>query len=223
MKIFACYSPSHQPMLEQHFAPSLPRELEPSYLEIPQVCPGGTFGSPGFYMACHHKIAYLVDILETETEPFIFSDVDIRFYGNVKEDILRHLGTKSIAFQHDGPAGACTGFMAIKPSKEMKNFFRRVLQGIDPNSFDQDSANQLLRICPRWMLLPHSYFTFGQSRNIANKTLWEPGAAIHLPTPLMIHHANWTLGITNKLKLLDTVKQLYDRKIQSTIPPRETS
>ena len=110
MKIYACYSPSHERLVAQHFTHSLPkagitdRDLE--LKEFPQDCPTGEFDSAGFQATCLKKVEFILEALAKETEPFIFSDVDVRFYGPVVGDLLNCLGNADMAFQWDGADGA---------------------------------------------------------------------------------------------------------------------
>jgi hypothetical protein len=40
---------------------------------------------------------------------------------------------------------------------------------------------------------------------------WQPGQKINMPKYLVMHHANWTVGIDNKLKLMKQVRNAYEK------------
>jgi len=219
MKVYACYSPSHLPLVEQHFRPSLPPDLEPCYLELPQTG-SGIYGTREFNLTTKHKFEWVLKaIKETATlsTPFLFSDVDVRFYGPVANDLLTLLRGRDIVFQDQGPAGACTGFFVVVPSQRTTKFFEEALERIDDHHHDQDAANLVLRTNTslKWGLLPERYYMIGRQENRWVPMLWEkwdPQTMIWIPKDLLVHHANWTQGIPNKLRLLETVKKLLEKR-----------
>jgi len=217
MKLFTCLSPSHVPMYDAHFGPSVllsgldlqpPRTLE-------QVCPTGVYESPGFQETCLAKMHYLRDVLVAESEsrePFVFCDVDIRFYGLVVEDLLE-IGEKTDdaadgdgpnpLFQSDGPGGPCTGFMLWYPCPWAVALVEDVIQVMGEKHIeDQIGMQHVLR--DRGLtaaLLPERYWTVGQTGRH-----WNPGDPVRPPSDLLMHHANWTVGVENKMALLDAVR-----------------
>jgi hypothetical protein len=222
VKIFACYTPSHLPLLDRHFLPSLPSGLggtgNPTLFlntkvllrELPQCSATGAFQSDGFQATCLAKVGYILEVLASRlatacaAPPFIFSDVDVRFYGDPTADLLQLLGNNDIAFQDDGPAGACTGFMVMRPTSRVLEYWRKVSEWMrDTNQLDQDAANRLLEthFAPAWGLLPERYWTVGRKGGT-----WAPGDSVAPPADLMVHHANWTVGIANKMALLEAVR-----------------
>lgn len=215
MKLFACYSPSHLPLVEQHFRPSIPAALELTERELPQESETGEFLSPGFGRTMMRKVAFLLELLGSQVgdQPFIFSDVDVRFYGDPSEDLLALLGDADILFQDDGPAGACTGFMCMRPSPRVMSFWHLVADAMPLCGFlDQDATNQVLETAPAisWDLLPERYWTFGQ---VGHE--WKMGEAVSPPRDLLVHHANWTRGVPRKLALLQAVSNAH-RSIPTT-------
>lgn len=210
MKIYACYTPSHNGMFEKHFAPSLrTSRLNFSVRLLPQQSATGAFQSDGFQATCLAKVGYILEVLAAnlDGEPFIFSDVDVRFYGDPTADLMQLFGDSDILFQDDGPAGACTGFMVMRPTPRVLEYWRKVAEWMrETNQMDQDAANRLLEtpFAPAWGLLPERYWTVGR-----NGVCWKPGDPVAPPADLMVHHANWTVGIENKLALLEAVKNTH--------------
>ena len=59
-------------------------------------------------------------------------------------------------------------------------------------------------------LLPYKFFN--PALDIGpNK--WLPGTILKLPKDIILHHANWTIGIENKIKQLDYLKSLLTVKV----------
>ena len=231
MKVYACYSPSHLPLLQQHFKPSLPPDLEPVYRELPQEG-SGTYGTREFNLATRRKFEFVLDAIKGATEPFLFSDVDVRFYGVQAGDLLRHLQGRDVVFQAEGGpptpdwgvlsiAPVCAGFFVVAPSQRAALFFEEVLKKIDDSHRDQEAVNLVLALTLtsdtslKWGMLPASYYTVARRKDGWLPVLrenWDPGTPIWMPDIVLAHHANWTVGIENKLRLLDEVKDLQERR-----------
>jgi hypothetical protein len=63
----------------------------------------------------------------------------------------------------------------------------------------------------RWRYLPASFYTPGLSR----RGEWQPGDPIHPPRDIEMHHANWTIGIANKVAQLEAVRRAVLARRQS--------
>ena len=72
---------------------------------------------------------------------------------------------------------------------------------------DGDSVKNI-----KFDLLPKEFFTYG----VFNNGEWDyPENNIidfKIPSDIIFHHANWTIGIDNKLKLLNFVKDNYNNQ-----------
>jgi hypothetical protein len=217
MKIYTCYTPTHAKMFEQHFLTTLPKEFRKANLvakKLAQRSKSGAFASDGFARTCLDKVAVIVQACKTERRPFVFSDVDVRFYQRCGADLLKQLGDLDMAFQWDGPTGGlCTGFFVVKPSPAVTAFWEAVHAHMKRfRMMDQDAVNQMLKqdgIGGKLKVgqLPRRYWTFGQ-----NDYHWVPGMPVAPPDDLAVHHGNWTKGIKNKLALLGEVQAAMDAK-----------
>jgi hypothetical protein len=232
MRLYSCFSPSHHELLCSHFLPTAQKEFGQAAFHaqthdpwtarpnarlhirrLPQQSPTGEYGTRGFFETCFAKVYYILEILEREKQPFLYADVDVRFYAPVTADLLDFLGRRDAdqAFQWDGPAGAeCSGFMVIVPSERTRLFWQSVQAEMYlTGKLDQDAMHVITFVehfmdgdipAPRNSVLPERYWTFGR-----NNKHWEPGMPVNPPADLLVHHANWTKGVANKMKLLDVV------------------
>jgi len=80
----------------------------------------------------------------------------------------------------------------------------------------------LLRKCPvsinmnwhanafkiKWAYLPMSFFSPG----VVVRRFWQSGESFYVPEDIVIHHANWTVGIENKMAQLKYVKDIVDER-----------
>jgi hypothetical protein len=62
-------------------------------------------------------------------------------------------------------------------------------------------------------LLPDRYWTVGQTGRH-----WNPCDPVRPPSDLLMHHANWTVGVENKMALLELVRSIHER-MGGMIPP----
>lgn len=213
MKIYACYSPSHKRLLQDHFLPSLPSDLEPHLLELTAQHGSGVFHEDGFSEACREKLAYLCEALAENMngEPFLFSDVDVRFYsGKLAHTLLASVNTVDIAFQNDGPGGCCTGFMVVRPNKSTESLFDKAWLRTGGVWDDQQITAQVLRETGfrSYLKLPNTFWTYG----LQEGKRWEPGMRLNPPDGILMHHGNWTLGLENKDRLLKEVLSIVSRR-----------
>lgn len=217
MKLYTCYTDSHLALLEGHFLPSWGLSgLElVAPIKLQQRSSTGEFESDGFQQTCIDKVDVILQACATETEPFVFSDVDVRFYGSLVETMTKHpMQLCQMAFQNDHGGGACTGLMWLRPCEAVREFWKNVRSRmLTEVQMDQDAANRVInslgaRIC--YDILPDSFWTFG-----ATGRHWEPGMPVNPPANLLVHHANWTKGIANKMELLEAVRT----KVESMANP----
>jgi hypothetical protein len=122
------------------------------------------------------------------------------------------LQNNDIVFQNDYASGPCTGFFACRKTNIMKQFFNRALEIFHTD--DQVTVHNTLKEFPniKFDLLPKEFFTYG----VFNNGEWDyPENNIidfKIPSDIVCHHANWTAGIHNKLKLLNFVKDNYNNQ-----------
>lgn len=233
LDLYACATKSHRRLVEQHFVPSIPpslvlRELrefpQPSVSNNPYVTvdSSGVFDAAGFNEAVVRKVDHIIEVIRDRLalgrlQPFVYSDVDVRFYAaDIGERLAADLGEHDIAFQDDGPGALCTGFMVMRACDATLRLFelaRDVM--IKDKGHDQDAVNKVLRddganpVCS-WRMLDQVYFSVGQTYDTAEGR-WLPGCPIFVPPGIRVHHANWTVGIDNKLALLEAVRERVDQ------------
>jgi hypothetical protein len=185
--------------------------------QFPQRSVTGGYGTDGFNATCMDKVDLILGAIEREREPFLYSDVDVRFYGRVVDDLMACLGADDMACQWDGQGGMCAGFMVIRPSERTAAFWRRVREVMvgDPSIHDQDVMNALRAMRGEGdafiVALPSRYWTAGLSG-----VIWESGMPVSPPADLLVHHANWTIGVANKLALLEEVRLVREGAMKAS-------
>ena len=202
---------------------------------------------------------------------FIFSDIDIQFFGKIETAVLEALDGHDIVFQQDDPQGMiCTGFYACESNEKVNKLWsevRRQLAARTHECGDQKIVNELLNdklLVPAvlrsrnskarnlsstegkksadtlvkleslvtrvqnkfglsWTYFPSTFLSGGTLTGRA----WSPGDNLDIPGELLIHHANWTIGVDNKIAQMKYVSDSYAARILpewtplSGILPRE--
>jgi hypothetical protein len=200
MKLYVIFTPSHRNLYENYFLKTLPNDFELVPLEIPQECPTGEFYKEGWDKTCYRKVEiYEKACEENQGKLFAFSDVDVQFFGNIKETMIEELGDYDIACQNDTGLYYCSGFFICNANERTLNMFNMMKKNY--NKEDQTSLNEQIHLV-RSKFLSRRFFTVAHSTN----SVWT-GQDFYVPSDILMHHANWTAGIDNKIRLLDLVRK----------------
>lgn len=224
IKAYTLFTDSHKKFLTDYFIPTFPyrEEIELTILHRPQHCKTASFETEGWKETMRDKVNCFIEGIEscTEEDIFMFIDPDIQFFGDFYDDIVSNLSNKDAVFQNDVFGGVNTGFFAVKNNNRVRSFFKTILGNLDSFSQEQVLANYLLTnsdkfpsIAISWAFLPAKYWTYGHIAALPGEGVepyrgsWTPDAPdFDVPQDIVIHHANWTAGINNKIKLLEIVK-----------------
>jgi hypothetical protein len=180
---------------------------------INQVSPTGEYESLGFDLTMLEKIKWIIENIDTNDDNYmIFSDCDVQFFQDINED----LGLYDILFQED-LGSYCAGFFICKQNQIILNFFEYVREALELNMngiiHDQTIINHILHndAFPNikvGFLDRNQYWTIA---NVNGGRVWrEEDSISHVPKEIIMHHANFTVGIKNKMSLLKQVKYKYD-------------
>ena len=200
MKLYVIFTESHRKLYEDYFLKTLPNEFELVPLKISQECPTGEFYKEGWDKTCYRKVElYEKACRENQGELFAFSDVDIQFFGNVKETMIEELGDYDIACQNDTAQYYCSGFFICRGNESTLSMFSEMKKNYQ--SEDQTTLNRHIHMV-KSKFLSRKFFTIGH----IIYSVWK-GQDFEIPYPILIHHSNWVAGIENKIKLLDVVRK----------------
>ena len=207
MKLYTLHTPSHQELYENYFLPSLVGEYE-HYSEIrAQECPTGSYLKPGWNMTTYRKAQFFLEkVKENYGITIVFSDVDIQFLGPTKELLLEELGDYDIAAQDDTQDMMCSGFFICKCNDATVNMFTEMVNNFFKvhEAEDQKALNNH-RHMVKWKYLSHRFFTIKHTLG----RVWDGEMDIVVPSDIVMHHANWTISVSNKMALLGLVKSKF--------------
>jgi len=214
--LHALLTPSHEALARDYFLRTLPAgcRAELHRGEAPAV----VYGDPGWPRVVAGKFALLERAFaaHAEGELFVLSDVDIRFYRPIAQELRELAVGLDLLFQHNhpgeppAPEGLCTGFVVVRAGEPARRLFRRAREIVErfdtPGVGDQRACIRALAEGPgalRWGLLPERYWV-----PYRHGPRWQPGTPLDPPADLVLHHANWTIGNERKRIQLAEVERI---------------
>ncbi len=217
IKLYAIYTPSHEKLAHDWFLPSIQDDYQLVLEKWEQTeSSGNAFMENGWMEAIFKKVDFIIRaVKENWGGIFVFSDVDIQFFGPTQELILDAMQGNDIVLQKDEPGGAlCTGFFACRCNEKTLKLWHAVKQYITqiPDQHDQHGLNYFTRHTNpydiKWDYLPVVFCGGGT----INGRVWKPGMSIPIPDGIVMHHANYTVGNENKIEQLKYVRALITNR-----------
>jgi len=219
IKVYSFFTESHKELVYDWFLPSLPSSCELILEEFPQECVSGEYMSSGWVKTMIRKVDLIIrGIEENWGGIFVHADIDIQFFKGFEEDIQKLMENKDIIAQKGSAAGRlCAGFFACRGNKKTLALWkeiRRIIEKLGDKTNDEIQFNNLIRghnkYKVKWGLLPKVYFCPGYDKS----EIWKPGQKLDVPHDIILHHANWTVGISNKIKQLEYVKEKIQKLVE---------
>jgi hypothetical protein len=212
--LYSLFTPSHRVLKEGYFEPTLPPDVELDLRFIDMEGPG-FIQDPSWRRAIICKVELILEALDRHLgDVFAYTDVDVQFFGSFAAAFDRALSHHDLIFQTDAPGPAlCAGFFFCRANEITRAFWRQVLAEVratEAREDDQQVARRLVWKAPglRFACLPPVFFGGGTLTGRG----WKPGDTLQIPGGLLMHHANFTVGIENKIRQLDYVRELVRRE-----------
>lgn len=205
-------SDSHTPMLMKHFLPSWGEHLEP-FCELqwePLRGDCGKFGEEAFNeMGRASALRMAKKVRDNIGRKMVVSGCDFRFYSPFIGELEAALEGHDVVGINDIHGPVCGDFLAFVASAELADLFQWIYDHDRSFSNEQFTLNAgLSALGLRAHLLPDTFWTYG----LEGRGPWAPGAAVHPPANIRLHHANWTIGAENKMTLLDAVQAALQKE-----------
>jgi hypothetical protein len=213
MKIYTFYTDTHKEMFEQYFVPSVPFNVPYISEYFPQECASGSFHADGWMKTMNRKVDYVIrSIQETWGSWFIHSDCDVQFFpenGDLMADIETHLNEKDIVGMDD--IMMCAGFFACRSNDKTLKLWSMVQDNLSRFANDQIALNHFLpQTGVSFGLFPRFRY-YNYMHHHTTHAVWNGQQPITLsPTErkcVLVHHANYTVGVENKVKMLQLIKE----------------
>jgi len=149
---------------------------------------------------------------------FIFSDVDIQFFCPIQKRIFELMEGKDMIIQKNAPNGVlCSGFFACRGNEKTLRLWQDVKKTMQKSKLhsDQKSLNRCIKRHSQknpynvvWSYLPSTFFGGG---TLTGRE-WYPGIHLKVPHGILMHHANWTKGVKNKIAQLVYVRKVVNKR-----------
>ncbi len=231
MKIYCYYTAAYEELVRDWFLPSLKDNFEVILNKETTRTKSVRYKEEGWYDITREKTDLIIQaIRDNLNDVIVFSDPDIQFFLKTEEYVQKLSKNHDLVFQSGSPDGElCTGFFALRCNRKTLRLWQDVRDriGFEKGS-DQDCLNSLLLtnrnflvvkwlyqlmgyyfskygLNPygiRWEYFPIEFFSGG---SLTGK-LWSHGMPLELPENIIMHHANWTNGLSNKIAQLEYVK-----------------
>ncbi len=216
MKLYAVYTPSHAVLKDNWFLPSIQDDFDLVIEFHEQTCPSASFMSAGWTSTTIKKVELIIRAIEENWgKIFIFSDVDIQFFTPIQNQIEQLMEGKDMVIQKNHPNGMlCSGFFACRSNEKTLQLWQDAHKLMFNNKkiSDQVALNRGLKKDNKynvtWSHLPNTFFGGGTLTGHG----WRPGKRLPIPKNIVIHHANYTKGIKNKIAQLKYVRNTVNAR-----------
>ena len=219
MKIYTHYSDSHKDLYEKYFRPSLRKLYSKDEVTIraavhSQTTAEGKFMEQGWLESMDYKLQVILQAIEENWDDFfIFADTDIVFYDYFIEDLLLEIKGFDIACQEDCNS-LCAGFFIAKGNQKIKNLFTKIRENFKNMVNDQVALNNFKNMVNFKMLDKEEYYTIGNFFDNEDGThKWDGNTIIYPPADMRLHHANYVVGVDEKVKLIEMIKKGYENLV----------
>lgn len=217
LRLVTYYTPSHADMCRRYVLSRAQGFGERQATQYDQTCPTGAFKSPGWNDCMLDKLDCLMQ-LPQNAEPTVYVDADVALMPGFYEwceETLASMPNDAVAFADD-IIQWCAGVMLFRSTPTVHRFWQ-LLSDLSPiwQLPDQEVLHQLrmhseqtggrLPIVPQvldrsvvcnWATISRNKFTTPEPWN---------GQPFEVPSTCLAWHANFTVGIANKLEMLERV------------------
>ncbi len=232
MNIIISYNNAHEVFFKNYFKPSLREDhtLHINKIDHDEELHISIFNNKKWE---HNKIfnyyeseraKFILNLLcKNPDKIFFYLDVDIQFIRPISKDLMCQLRSKDMLFLKGGSQGINLGGVLIKSNQKTIDFFSEFydlhikdnhLTGNQKllkdskilNSHPQDPSISN-RFNLKWDYLPENKYACGHVVSYSSKfRIWK-----NIPPEILLHHANGTTGINNKIAQLEYVKNNFDK------------
>ena len=220
IKLYAIYTPSHAILKDKWFLPSIQDDFDLVIEFHKQTCSSASFMDTGWTSTTVKKVELIIRAIEENWgKIFIFSDVDIQFFAPIQNKIEQLMKDKDMVIQKNHPNGQlCSGFFACRGNEKTLQLWQDAYKLMHNNKeiSDQKALNYCLRGKKSkenkykviWDYLPSIFF--GAATLTGHG--WKPKRKLPVPKNIVMHHANWTKGIKNKIAQLNYVRKIVKER-----------
>lgn len=215
LRLVSYYTPTHKDMCERFVMSRAWGFDERHFAQHEQTCPTGGFKSEGWNDCMLDKLNTLLS-LPTDGTATLYVDADVCLMPSLVEWCrwyVEHLDADEVAFSSD-VVQWCAGIMLFRSSKRVHAFWQTIADlSAAVNAPDQDvihwlrvqAEQQKGRLPIVGRMLPADVFCNWATVNAPHVPAPWDGQPFEVPKTCLAWHANWTIGVDNKMRMLERV------------------
>lgn len=230
MDLLTNYSDLNEILYTDFFLKSEVSEYNIIAKKLNQKCKTGFYMSDGWSDITKDKVISIYEYINyTDKDVFLYSDVDVLLLKKTKNYLLHLLNESGldILFQSDlqeinAMSVYNTGFFICKVNQKTKHLFKCAFERkFAKNEDDQYVLNDIIQknLNIKVGCLPKLIYNYNfwrlDNKKYKVKINWTDDIPIEIPEDTLVFHANWTVGVDNKIKLLNNV--FNQSKIKCTL------
>lgn len=208
MRLVTYYTPSHREMCERYVLSQASGFDDIIVGEYPQTCPTGEFKSAGWNDCMSDKL-HLLQHLPCDGMPTLYVDSDVCLMPGLAQWAKEtSAGLDGVAYSDD-VLQWCAGVMLFHDTEQVHRWWRLVEDMSHVLDLPDQETIHVLRVHGKRLPLPMSVLAPDRICNWATVGGTSPwvGEWFDLPETCVAWHANWTIGIDNKLAMLSRVRK----------------
>ncbi len=179
--------------------------LRPESMGLAESGEHADFQTCGFNTLVNKRSLHVCDALIAGLD-VLMVDADVVFFEPFSKFQIDD--DAEIFAQHDPDTGVCMGFALMRATERIKLFARNWRHNLSRNDVnDQVIANAIIRCIKPEHRLRIQYAETVQSYGLIANGIWS-GQEFNLPADTQAFHANYAVGINDKLRLLNYVERL---------------
>jgi hypothetical protein len=199
-RLMTFYSESHKVLYDQYFKPSVEYFNEYDLISYQAEQFGsGSFMGKGWKEAMGKKIDFIIDMInDCWGDYFVFADADVIFFRKTVDYLVSQVKNVDAAFQVDA-GKMCAGFFIMKCNNATLNFMTTVKELYGKYPEDQTAMQNHVSMI-NYKLLPTDIFNIS---HINGNRVWDCDYSLKIPSNIRVFHGNWTIGIDNKIRIMN--------------------
>jgi len=223
VRMYVMITPSHKLFFDEWFKQTLKDDYEFVITHHDQGASDGSFMHSGWTQAVLKKVDMIIRAInENWGKVFVYSDVDIQFFRPTWPILSEGMRSCDMLIQRqragkkDETCG-CTGFFACKGNERALKTWEAVrafmIDHLEKYGEvgDQVSFNTVMQDNPAQLRLELLPATF-----MAGDTLRKSFQKIFVPEEIVLHHANFVVGLPKKVRQLRCVRKKFNNMQQIT-------
>jgi len=209
MNLYTFYSDSHSELYNNYFLKSLNKTDGDKFKlftkKVEQKTETGSFNENGFNSTMNDKVELLLDAINDNWGNwFLFADCDIQFLNTFYNDLISYQADNLDIVVQSDLGTLCAGFFMGNANNNLKAIMEKIHKNIKNFHNDQIALNLYKDMVSYKYFDKNKYFTIA---NVNGGGVWSGQKDLNIPKDILVHHANFTIGVSDKINLMNYIKK----------------